>query len=528
MALGNVLLLYINIICWFCLILLFLIFPISSYAFFEYENSEQAQDAVKAFNGYKLDKHHSLMVNMIQDIDKFISIPDEFEEPAKEDYAERGNLREWLLEPDCYDQFAVVFEGGDSTAIYLNSNPEPTLIKQRENWTEQSVVWSPLGTYMATFHKQGIALWGGPNFERLFKFAHEGVFFIDFSPCENYLVTLSQPLMLTNQENAIIVWDIRMQSIKRAFYAENSQNISWPIFKWSHDDKYFARIYSDSLYIYETETFSLLDKKSIKIPEIRNFVWSPTQNILSYWVAEQENQPARVVLLEIPSKTELRFKNIFNVADIKMHWQKNGDYLCVKVDRYTKAKKDTNNANKYTGLYYTFDLFHIREKQIPLDSIEIKEPVVAFNWEPVGSKFAIIHGDGPNYTVSFYGIKQGAQLTVLSTVLLLYYMAFISNLVLYICLVTEKFEQKQFNSMFWSPTGQYIVLASLRGTNHALEFIDTSDFTVTNSAEHFKLTDIEWDPTGRYVVSTVSYWTNKVFDFKLSVLKTYTYKRNRR
>jgi translation initiation factor 3 subunit B len=27
----------------------------------------------------------------------------------------------------------------------------------------------------------------------------------------------------------------------------------------------------------------------------------------------------------------VRVKNLFNVADCKMHWQKTGDYLCVKV-----------------------------------------------------------------------------------------------------------------------------------------------------------------------------------------------------
>lgn len=384
------------------------------YVFFEYENNEQAQDGTKTFNGHKLDKHHILKVNMFQDIDKFLNIPDEFEEPEKAEYVDRGNLCDWLQEADCRDQYSLLFEGGAVTSINLNSYPEPTLIKKRENWTEQSVQWSPLGTYMATFHKQGIALWGGPNFERICKFAHEGVFCIDFSPCERYMVTLSQPLMLTNQENAIIVWDVRLQAIKRTFHAEYSQNLPWPIFKWSYNDKYFGRVHKDSLYIYETETFSLLDKKSLKIQGIRNFSWSPSQEILAYWVAEEQNVPARVTLIEIPSKRELRAKNIFNVADCKMHWQKNGDYLCVKVDRYTKAKKERNDVNKYSGLYYTLDVYHLREKQIPLDSMEFKEPVVAFAWEPVGSKFAIIHGDSPIYNVSFYGIKQGATVTLLS------------------------------------------------------------------------------------------------------------------
>lgn len=71
-------------------------------------------------------------------------------------------------------------------------------------------------------------------------------------------------------------------------------------------------------------------------------------------------------------------------------------------------------------------------------------------------------------------------------------------------------ENKACNHLFWSPTGQFIVLAGLRSSNHSLEFIDTSDFTTTNNQEHFMATDVEWDPTGRYVVTGVSWWAHKV------------------
>jgi len=205
----------------------------------------------------------------------------------------------------------------------------------------------------------------------LSRFAHEGVSFIDFSPCEKYITTLSQPLVLLNDSNAIIIWDVRTQTKKRSFHADPQQQLIWPIFKWTYDDKYFARIHQDQLSIYETPSFGLLDKKSLKLSGIRNFTWSPTQNILAYWVAEDQNVPARVTLLEIPSRNELRAKNLFNVADCKMHWQKCGDYLCVKVDRYTKAKKEKNES-KYSGMYFNFEVFHMKEKQIPVDSVEIK------------------------------------------------------------------------------------------------------------------------------------------------------------
>lgn len=56
----------------------------------------------------------------------------------------------------------------------------------------------------------------------------------------------------------------------------------------------------------------------------------------------------------------------------------------------------------------------MREKNIPVDSEEVKEPIHAFSWEPVGSKFAIIHGEAPNITVSFYSVKTGQTPTMLS------------------------------------------------------------------------------------------------------------------
>lgn len=47
------------------------------------------------------------------------------------------------------------------------------------------------------------------------------------------------------------------------------------------------------------------------------------------------------------SRLELRTNNLFNVADCKIHWQKSGDYLCVKVDRYSKIKKEKGEV-KYS------------------------------------------------------------------------------------------------------------------------------------------------------------------------------------
>ena len=251
------------------------------YVFLEYPNHGCAVEAVKTLDQYKLDKQHTFTVSLFSDFDKYLNIPDEWEPPQEEEYKDQGNLKSWLLEPDANDQFSVVFQGGEKVGIYCNTKPEATEMESRARWTETYVKWSPLGTYLVTFHSKGIVLWGGQDFHKVQRFSHTGVQFIDFSPCERYIVTFSPNASPRSEEpSAIIVWECRTGLKKRAFNADGPP--IWPIFKWSHDDKYFARMSAEStLSVYETPSFGLMDKKSIKVPGMRDFAWSPSENILS-------------------------------------------------------------------------------------------------------------------------------------------------------------------------------------------------------------------------------------------------------
>lgn len=469
------------------------------YAFLEYKNSANAEEAVKTLNNHRLDKSHTFAVNLFTDFQKYENIPEKWEPPTPQPYKVQDDLYTFLTEPDAYDQYCVVAESGQNAVqvqFWQNTLPEPTDLETRERFTDTFVKWSPLGTYIVTFHKPGVAIWGGSNFTKINKFPHPGTQFVDFSPCENYLVTYGP----TQTGQKIIIWDIRTGQEKRSFVSENMSNMS--IFRWSHDDKYVARMGENAIHVYETPSFYLLDMKSIKIPGIRSFSWSPTDNIIAYWVAEETDVPAKVTLMEIPKKREIRNKNLFNVADCKIHWQKSGDYLCVKVDRFSKLKKDKKDADvKFLGMFYNFEIFHMREKDIPVDSVEIKDLILAFSWEPVGTKFAIIHGEPNNANVSFYEVKKGQKPSLI-----------------------KKLEKKVCTHLFWSPRGQFIVLANL--TMGTFEFVDTNnDFIVMSSADHFRASDVEWDPTGRYVVTGVSLWKVKedtgynMYSFQGRILK---------
>uniref|UniRef100_A0A8B9K8I3 Eukaryotic translation initiation factor 3 subunit B n=1 Tax=Astyanax mexicanus TaxID=7994 RepID=A0A8B9K8I3_ASTMX len=392
------------------------------YIFLEYSVPSHAHEAVKNADGYKLDKQHTFRVNLFTDFDKYMSISDEWEPPEKQPFKDFVIY----LKPD-----NVCPEVHSSFDFYLSRN----------------MTLKPI-YFVST------------------------VFFFFF----RYVVTFS-PLMDTKDDpQAIIIWDVLTGQKKRGFHCESSAH--WPIFKWSPDGKFFARMTQDTLSIYETPSMGLLDKKSLKINGIKDFSWSPGDNVIAFWVPEDKDIPARVTLMQLPSRNEIRVRNLFNVVDCKLHWQKNGDYLCVKVDRTPKGTQ---------GIVTNFEIFRMREKQVPVDVVEMKEGIIAFAWEPNGSRFAVLHGESPRINASFYHVKSNGKIDLI-----------------------KMFDKQQANSIFWSPQGQFLVLAGLRSMNGALAFVDTSDCTMMNIAEHYMASDVEWDPTGRFVVTSVSWWSHKV------------------
>ena len=59
------------------------------YMFLEYSKHQDAVEAVKERNNYKLDKNHILSVNLFSDFEKYEAISDEWEPPKEEPYLDQ-------------------------------------------------------------------------------------------------------------------------------------------------------------------------------------------------------------------------------------------------------------------------------------------------------------------------------------------------------------------------------------------------------------------------------------------------------
>lgn len=462
------------------------------YCICEYSKKEEAKEALTRLNEYKLDKKHTFLVNAYSDLQKYANVPDEYVAPTFEPLADKSTLYEWLLDERNLDQF--VAKWGETVDVSWNT-PVPSSTIERKKWSDAYVSWSPRGTYLVTVHLQGLCIWGGAGWTRFGKYAHQAVRKFEFSPCENYLATFSNPHVSDNNEPIpnVHFWDVRNQKMLKSFVVPY-----WPAFKWSHDDKFFAQLLEgESIHIYDTATMELVGGKALKISGIKEFAWSPSDNYLSYFVPEIKDKPAHTVLISVPNMTELRRTTLYNVKDGKLHWQPSGDHMCVRFERFSNVKGKKTSFN-------TLEIFRLREKNFPTEQIEVKDTIYTFAWEPKGHRFAFIHTSDvtkmDRVDVSLYTVDKKIKLLKL-------------------------LEKRTANHLFWSPSGGFLVLAGLRlppndskllmpqrelvsapTFSGALEFFNADDLVSVATSEHTNASLAEWDPSGRFFVTVVSQW----------------------
>ena len=271
----------------------------------------------------------------------------------------QDHLRSWLGDSQGRDQF-LTFRDTDVNVNWngRNGNIEPVKVDgkplKNSKWGELYLQWSPRGTYLASLHPIGV---------NVLRFTHPGVRLIQFSPCENYLITWAdEPLAnyedspnpalrdtfgAEDEGNSYVVWDVKSTRVLRTFAADRPEHDQEPrnpqnVFKWSPDDSYIARCnVGTGISIYELPGMGLLDKKSIKIEGVQDFEWRPMsdkelenksngkafENMMVYWQPEVANLPAKVNLMAVPSREIVRSKNLFSVTDVSlshsvMQWQK--------------------------------------------------------------------------------------------------------------------------------------------------------------------------------------------------------------
>lgn len=473
-----------------------------------FKTVEEANKAATTLDGMALDKAHTFKVVKMDAFTGIMNRSDHFEPQRTLSSFSRSDFRRWLGDEKCREQLLLRYQ--TETEIYWHDtmNGAPVLCyggeREKANkkiWCDWRVQWSPHGSYLATFHQQGIALWAGPEFRKKVRFAHESVKYIQFSPTEDHILTWNGAHFAESDDNAVRIFRVLTgECMKKCRTpAVAPLGTEFPHFLWSHDGKYFAECNDSAIMVRDTETFDLIKdeegkKVRLKYDALHTFQWSPKDNVIAVWTLEKNNNPARLVLVSIPSRRELTSRSRTQV-EASMYWQSEGDYLCLLVTKLSKTKKKgTTNL----------EIFRIREKNIPVDIVEVRDTVRGFYWETKGSRFAVLTTDDaghhPKLLIFMLGNAKCEQ----------------------IC--SFDLPSNSFNEVFWAPDGQYFVCCAI-GQGDLLFGGLTSDnkLEILYKDEHFMLTDVQWDPSSRFVITAVTQpMQNEMGGFKYSMEAGYS------
>merc|ERR1712137_1010904 len=77
---------------------------------------------------------------------------------------------------------------------------------------------------------------------------------------------------------------------------------------------------------------------TMDVEELSSFAWSPKDNLISVWVQEKANNPARLMILKVPTLEEIASRSRTQ-CDAQMIWQSEGDYLCLVITKLSKSNK---------------------------------------------------------------------------------------------------------------------------------------------------------------------------------------------
>lgn len=529
------------------------------FALFQLGDEAQAREFEKLINDFKFTKSSIWKTYNLAVIDNYLNSPDEWIAPVIPERPDTRQLEEWQNDND--DHFFVLHD--TITTVYRNkcgygvnkvmapSGPEivaePRVKLHAGDWN--NIQWSPKGNYLIVIDSNnrgiGVFVVNNGRLEPKMKIPEKGAFNASVSPDERHIMVQSG---ITDDEGRftqsdvippkISIWSLA-NGVEKFGYSKKSPPFRFPAkahcaevwekFQWSYDGRFLGTRKTDHLCIFDAwnDFKPVIDPNTrtgqfINVPGMDSFQFSPGANYVCYWVPEEGERPLKVVVREIPSLRIVRTKNLYKVKYLEMKWHPDGSYLALR------CSKPMKGTRRY--LASSFELFHINEKEVPIDVVDCEQyvkklddktfeavmdqPPAGYEWEPNGNRFAVWYGPNdylPKTVIRIFKPQVGAKIKELPSL--------------------ERHSNP--NTLRWCSTGRYMMLAQFRVHNQSggmLEWIDVDGETSQDSNNkyiknknkdlrkpvslrtqtHQFMTNLDWDTTGRYVVTSSSMYEHKM------------------
>eukprot|EP00835_Amoeboradix_gromovi_P007001 NODE_984_length_2554_cov_0.465580.p1 type:complete len:711 gc:universal NODE_984_length_2554_cov_0.465580:172-2304(+) len=208
------------------------------------------------------------------------------------------------------------------------------------------------------------------------------------SPNQQYLVTWSttainstvdeMPFEYDNKH--ILIWNLNGYCLK-GLESKQLDMIELKL-KFTLDDHFMVYNDNNRLTVFNlmANTSSTLDVST------STFELQPTtkDHKLAYYCKGLQSTPSRVCLVDLDTLSILKSKNLFNVTEAQLKFDPRGIFLLATLSKINKAKKVIGTA---------LELFKLKDRGYPVESMELKSRVTCVEWDPKSSKLVIISVD---------------------------------------------------------------------------------------------------------------------------------------
>lgn len=242
--------------------------------------------------------------------------------------------------------------------------------------------------------------------------------------------------------------------------------------QYTPDEAFCARAVNNEIQIYESKDLGTVWNK-LHVDGVADFALSPGKvHSVAVFVPERKGQPASVKVFNVPQFAQpVSQKTFFKGDKVQLKWNDHGTSLIVL------AQTEVDKSNKS---YYGETNMYILSANGGFDSriqLDKEGAIHDVTWSPNSKEFAVCYGSTPQKTTIF---NQRA-------------------------VATHSFELKPRNTIVFSPTGRFLIIAGFGNMAGQMDIYDLEkNYQKVCTIEASNTSICQWSPDGKHILTATT------------------------
>ncbi|AET40525.1 translation initiation factor 2A Ecym_6134 [Eremothecium cymbalariae DBVPG len=349
---------------------------------------------------------------------------------------------------------------------------------------------SPCGRFIAISTESRVQVFKNGDFQDvLLELKLKDVYDLEFSPGGSYLSTWERPHIDNETHENVKIWYLNeeepsAEEVKYQYQAR-TQN-AWAL-QFSKLDNYAVRRFGKELRISKLDhaapkfNFDRPYAKLVPDGQVSRYLISPAEHpTICTFSPEKGGKPAQLTIYPITEGTiqkKIVSKIFFKADSCQLKWNALGNaVLCLAITDFDASNQSYYGENtlyllSFQGVNGSLGGESVR---VPLGK---EGPIHDFTWSPTSRQFGVIYGFMPA-TITFFDIRGNA--------------------------VHSLTEQRK-NTMIYSPSGRYILIAGFGNLQGAVEILDRHDkFKCITKFDAANTSTCTWSPGGEFILTATT------------------------